>query len=79
MGALPFLPPLLYSPFSLSPKLQKFFLGLKNNLPPLTVSDRSWPPAPYRFLANANEELKTIFYHWKVARGAMLLPRVAPP
>ncbi|XP_059575215.1 unconventional myosin-Ia isoform X3 [Alligator mississippiensis] len=45
--------------------LQKFFLGLKNNLPPLTVSDRSWPPAPYRFLANANEELKTIFYHWK--------------
>uniref|UniRef100_A0A7M4ETI2 Unconventional myosin-Ia n=1 Tax=Crocodylus porosus TaxID=8502 RepID=A0A7M4ETI2_CROPO len=45
--------------------LQKFFLGLKNNLPPLTVSDRSWPPAPYRFLTNANQELKTIFYHWK--------------
>uniref|UniRef100_A0A7M4EUS7 Unconventional myosin-Ia n=1 Tax=Crocodylus porosus TaxID=8502 RepID=A0A7M4EUS7_CROPO len=64
-GALPLLPPVLHSPFSLSPKLQKFFLGLKNNLPPLTVSDRSWPPAPYRFLTNANQELKTIFYHWK--------------
>uniref|UniRef100_A0A8C3HJL3 Unconventional myosin-Ia n=1 Tax=Chrysemys picta bellii TaxID=8478 RepID=A0A8C3HJL3_CHRPI len=47
------------------PKLQKFFLGLRNNLPPLVVTDRSWPAAPYKFLANTNEELKKIFYPWK--------------
>ncbi|XP_039370490.1 unconventional myosin-Ia isoform X2 [Mauremys reevesii] len=45
--------------------LQKFFLGLRSNLPPLVVTDRSWPPAPYKFLANTNEELKKIFYPWK--------------
>ncbi|XP_053868690.1 unconventional myosin-Ia isoform X2 [Malaclemys terrapin pileata] len=45
--------------------LQKFFLGLRNNLPPLVVTDRSWPAAPYKFLANTNEELKKIFYPWK--------------
>uniref|UniRef100_A0A8C3HK04 Unconventional myosin-Ia n=1 Tax=Chrysemys picta bellii TaxID=8478 RepID=A0A8C3HK04_CHRPI len=48
--------------------LQKFFLGLRNNLPPLVVTDRSWPAAPYKFLANTNEELKKIFYPWKVCR-----------
>ncbi|XP_030410515.1 unconventional myosin-Ia isoform X2 [Gopherus evgoodei] len=45
--------------------LQKFFLGLRSNLPPLVVTDRSWPAAPYKFLANTNEELKKIFYAWK--------------
>uniref|UniRef100_A0A674JMH5 Unconventional myosin-Ia n=1 Tax=Terrapene triunguis TaxID=2587831 RepID=A0A674JMH5_9SAUR len=45
--------------------LQKFFLGLRSNLPPLVVTDRSWPAAPYKFLANTNEELKKIFYPWK--------------
>uniref|UniRef100_A0A8C0IMH9 Unconventional myosin-Ia n=1 Tax=Chelonoidis abingdonii TaxID=106734 RepID=A0A8C0IMH9_CHEAB len=45
--------------------LQKFFLGLQSNLPPLVVTDRSWPAAPYKFLANTNEELKKIFYPWK--------------
>nr|XP_006130875.1 unconventional myosin-Ia-like isoform X2 [Pelodiscus sinensis] len=46
--------------------LQKFFVGLRTGLPPLAVSDRSWPAAPYKFLANTNEELKKIFYCWKV-------------
>ncbi|XP_067385770.1 unconventional myosin-Ia [Emydura macquarii macquarii] len=45
--------------------VQKFFLGLKNNLPPMLVTDRTWPAAPYKFLANTNEELKKIFYPWK--------------
>ncbi|XP_075757940.1 LOW QUALITY PROTEIN: unconventional myosin-Ia [Pelodiscus sinensis] len=45
--------------------LQKFFVGLRTGLPPLAVSDRSWPAAPYKFLANTNEELKKIFYCWK--------------
>ncbi|XP_038234668.1 unconventional myosin-Ia isoform X2 [Dermochelys coriacea] len=45
--------------------VQKFFLGLRTNLPPMVVTDRSWPTAPYKFLANTNEELKKIFYLWK--------------
>ncbi|NXK15475.1 MYO1A protein, partial [Herpetotheres cachinnans] len=45
--------------------VQKFLVGLGRNLPPLSVMDRTWPPAPYKFLANANQELRRIFYHWK--------------
>lgn len=44
-------------------------MGLAKNLPPLSVTDRTWPPAPYRFLDDANQELKNIFYHWKVGAG----------
>ncbi|XP_075301937.1 unconventional myosin-Ia isoform X2 [Opisthocomus hoazin] len=45
--------------------VQKFLVGLGRNLPPLSVMDRTWPPAPYKFLANANQELRNIFYRWK--------------
>lgn len=45
--------------------VQKFLVGLGRNLPPLSVMDRTWPPAPYKFLANANQELRSIFYRWK--------------
>ncbi|NXT96058.1 MYO1A protein, partial [Anhinga rufa] len=45
--------------------VQKFLVGLGRNLPPLSVTDRTWPPAPYKFLADANQELRSIFYHWK--------------
>ncbi|NXE83601.1 MYO1A protein, partial [Cochlearius cochlearius] len=45
--------------------VQKFLVGLGRNLPPLSVTDRTWPPAPYKFLADANQELRRIFYHWK--------------
>ncbi|XP_009466994.1 PREDICTED: unconventional myosin-Ia [Nipponia nippon] len=45
--------------------VQKFLVGLRMNLPPLSVTDRTWPPAPYKFLASANQELRTIFYRWK--------------
>ncbi|XP_064590810.1 unconventional myosin-Ia isoform X3 [Zonotrichia leucophrys gambelii] len=45
--------------------VQKYLVGLAKNLPPLSVTDRTWPPAPYRFLDNTNQELKNIFYHWK--------------
>lgn len=48
--------------------VQKFLVGLRNNLPPLAVTDRTWPPAPYKFLAGANQELKDIFYRWKCKR-----------
>ncbi|KAI1229839.1 Unconventional myosin-Ia [Lamprotornis superbus] len=46
--------------------VQRYLLGLAKNLPPLSVTDRTWPPAPYRFLDKTNQELKNIFYHWKV-------------
>uniref|UniRef100_A0A8C3JRK1 Unconventional myosin-Ia n=1 Tax=Calidris pygmaea TaxID=425635 RepID=A0A8C3JRK1_9CHAR len=42
-----------------------FLVGLARNLPPLSVMDRTWPPAPYKFLADANQELRSIFYRWK--------------
>ncbi|NXJ31996.1 MYO1A protein, partial [Ciconia maguari] len=45
--------------------VQKFLVGLGRNLPPLLVTDRTWPPAPYKFLADANQELRSIFYRWK--------------
>ncbi|KAM6112389.1 unconventional myosin-Ia [Phoenicopterus ruber ruber] len=45
--------------------VQKFLVGLGKNLPPLSVMDRTWPPAPYKFLADANQELRSIFYRWK--------------
>ncbi|XP_075381548.1 unconventional myosin-Ia isoform X2 [Mycteria americana] len=45
--------------------VQKFLVGLRRNLPPLLVMDRTWPPAPYKFLADANQELRSIFYRWK--------------
>ncbi|KAM6233454.1 LOW QUALITY PROTEIN: unconventional myosin-Ia [Porphyrio hochstetteri] len=45
--------------------VQKFLVGLGRNLPPLAVTDRTWPPAPYKFLADANQELRSIFYRWK--------------
>ncbi|PKU40916.1 unconventional myosin-ia [Limosa lapponica baueri] len=45
--------------------VQKFLVGLARNLPPLSVMDRTWPPTPYKFLADANQELRNIFYRWK--------------
>ncbi|KAM9368114.1 unconventional myosin-Ia [Phaethornis superciliosus] len=43
----------------------KFLVGLGRNLPPLLVTDKTWPPPPYKFLTNANQELRNIFYRWK--------------
>ncbi|XP_030366372.1 unconventional myosin-Ia isoform X2 [Strigops habroptila] len=54
--------------------VQKFLMGLSRNLPPLSVMDRTWPPASYKFLANANEELRNIFYHWKCKKYREELP-----
>uniref|UniRef100_G3VSQ4 Unconventional myosin-Ia n=1 Tax=Sarcophilus harrisii TaxID=9305 RepID=G3VSQ4_SARHA len=44
--------------------VQKFLLGLRNNLP-TKVTDHRWPPPPYKVFTLVNQELKTIFYHWK--------------
>ncbi|XP_059727717.1 unconventional myosin-Ia isoform X2 [Haemorhous mexicanus] len=54
--------------------VHRYLVGLAKNLPPLSVMDRSWPPAPYRFLDDANQELKNIFYHWKCKKYRDQLP-----
>ncbi|XP_030115172.4 unconventional myosin-Ia isoform X2 [Taeniopygia guttata] len=54
--------------------VQRYLVGLAKNLPPLSVTDRTWPPAPYRFLSDANQELKNIFYHWKCKKYRDQLP-----
>ncbi|NXJ86917.1 MYO1A protein, partial [Trogon melanurus] len=54
--------------------VQKFLVGLGRNLPPLEVMDRTWPPAPYAFLADANQELRSIFYRWKCKKYRDQLP-----
>ncbi|XP_054859456.1 unconventional myosin-Ia-like isoform X4 [Eublepharis macularius] len=53
---------------------QKFLLALKNNLPSMTVTDHTWPPAPYRFFTDANQELKKIFHHWRCKKYRDQLP-----
>ncbi|NXC28641.1 MYO1A protein, partial [Campylorhamphus procurvoides] len=52
----------------------RYLVGLAKNLPPLSVTDRTWPPAPYKFLDGANQELKGIFYHWKCKKYRDQLP-----
>ncbi|NXJ99277.1 MYO1A protein, partial [Corythaixoides concolor] len=54
--------------------VQKFLVELGRNLPSLSVMDRTWPPAPYKFLANANQELRGIFYRWKCKKYRDQLP-----
>ncbi|XP_066440553.1 unconventional myosin-Ia [Eleutherodactylus coqui] len=48
--------------------LQKYFLGLKNNLPSMSITDKTWEPPKYKFLTSANEELKRLFQLWKCKR-----------
>ncbi|NXA10271.1 MYO1A protein, partial [Sapayoa aenigma] len=52
----------------------RYLVGLGKNLPPLSVMDRTWPPAPYKFLDGANQELKNIFYRWKCKKYRDQLP-----
>ncbi|XP_077185213.1 unconventional myosin-Ia-like isoform X2 [Paroedura picta] len=54
--------------------VQKFLLALKKNLPSMTVTDHTWPPAPYRFLTATNQELKKIFHHWRCKKYRDQLP-----
>ncbi|XP_072511199.1 unconventional myosin-Ia isoform X2 [Notamacropus eugenii] len=42
--------------------VQKFLLGLRNNLPS-KITDHSWLPPPYKVFTRANQELKKIFHH----------------
>ncbi|XP_032145998.1 unconventional myosin-Ia isoform X2 [Sapajus apella] len=48
--------------------VQKFLLGLKNNLPSTNVLDKTWPATPYKCFSTANQELRQLFYQWKCKR-----------
>ncbi|EAW96983.1 myosin IA, isoform CRA_c [Homo sapiens] len=54
--------------------VQKFLLGLKNNLPSTNVLDKTWPAAPYKCLSTANQELQQLFYQWKAKVPGSAVP-----
>ncbi|KAM3607281.1 uncharacterized protein V6R79_005031 [Siganus canaliculatus] len=51
--------------FTIQRIMQKYFLGLKNNMPSMSPVDKNWPARPYRFLDGAHKELRRIFHHWR--------------
>ncbi|XP_056436464.1 unconventional myosin-Ib isoform X4 [Gadus chalcogrammus] len=54
----------IYS-FIMQRLMQKYFLGLKRDLPSMSPIGGSWPTRPYRFLDTAHTELRSIFHHWR--------------
>ncbi|XP_068937582.1 unconventional myosin-Ia [Petaurus breviceps papuanus] len=53
--------------------VQKFLLGLGNNLPS-KITDHSWPPPPYKFFTRANQEMKKIFHYCRCKKYWDQLP-----
>ncbi|XP_076602587.1 unconventional myosin-Ib isoform X2 [Chaetodon auriga] len=51
--------------FTIQRIMQKYFLGLKNNMPPMSPIDKNWPARPYRFLDGVHKELQRIFHLWR--------------
>uniref|UniRef100_A0A671V131 Myosin IB n=1 Tax=Sparus aurata TaxID=8175 RepID=A0A671V131_SPAAU len=51
--------------FTIQRIMQKYFLGLKSNMPPMSPIDKNWPTRPYRFLDGTHKELRRIFHLWR--------------
>ncbi|KAM4561645.1 unconventional myosin-Ib isoform 3-T3 [Fundulus diaphanus] len=51
--------------FTIQRIMQKYFLGLKSNLPSMSPVDKSWPSRPYSFLDGVHAELRRIFHLWR--------------
>ncbi|XP_072104793.1 unconventional myosin-Ib-like [Mobula birostris] len=51
--------------FIMSSVIQLYLLGLKNNLPSMSPTDKNWPQLRFHFLSKADKELKRIFHLWK--------------
>uniref|UniRef100_A0A1A8LUB3 Unconventional myosin-Ib n=1 Tax=Nothobranchius pienaari TaxID=704102 RepID=A0A1A8LUB3_9TELE len=51
--------------FTIQKIMQKYFVGLKNNMPSMSPVDKSWPARPYLFLDGAHAELRRIFHLWR--------------
>uniref|UniRef100_A0A665V744 Unconventional myosin-Ib n=1 Tax=Echeneis naucrates TaxID=173247 RepID=A0A665V744_ECHNA len=47
-------------------QMQKYFLGLKSNMPSMSPIDKNWPARPYLFLEGVHTELRRIFHLWRV-------------
>ncbi|XP_027146773.1 unconventional myosin-Ib isoform X4 [Larimichthys crocea] len=45
--------------------MQKYFLGLKNTMPPMSPIEKNWPARPYLFLDGVHKELRRIFHLWR--------------
>ncbi|XP_018424115.1 PREDICTED: unconventional myosin-Ia [Nanorana parkeri] len=45
--------------------LQKYFLGLKGNLPSMSPTNKTWTEPKYKFLIPINQELMRVFHQWK--------------
>uniref|UniRef100_A0A4W3J562 Myosin IB n=1 Tax=Callorhinchus milii TaxID=7868 RepID=A0A4W3J562_CALMI len=45
--------------------IQKYLLELKNKLPSMSPTERSWPARSYLFLDSTHSELKRIFHLWR--------------
>uniref|UniRef100_A0A8C6PUG8 Myosin IB n=1 Tax=Nothobranchius furzeri TaxID=105023 RepID=A0A8C6PUG8_NOTFU len=50
---------------SVCDQMQKYFVGLKNNMPSMSPVDKSWPARPYLFLDGAHAALRRIFHLWR--------------
>ncbi|KAM9347706.1 unconventional myosin-Ib isoform 3-T3 [Symphorus nematophorus] len=51
--------------FTIQRIMQKYFLGLKNSMPPMSPIDKNWPARPYLFLDGTHKELRRIFHLWR--------------
>ncbi|XP_062287120.1 unconventional myosin-Ib isoform X3 [Scomber scombrus] len=51
--------------FTIQRIMQKYFLGLKSNLPSMSPIDKNWPSRPYHFLDGVHKELRRIFHLWR--------------
>uniref|UniRef100_A0A1A8C9D8 Unconventional myosin-Ib n=1 Tax=Nothobranchius kadleci TaxID=1051664 RepID=A0A1A8C9D8_NOTKA len=51
--------------FTIQRIMQKYFVGLKNNMPSMSPIDKSWPARPYLFLDGAHAALRRIFHLWR--------------
>ncbi|XP_067459275.1 unconventional myosin-Ib isoform X2 [Thunnus thynnus] len=51
--------------FTIQRIMQKYFLGLKRDLPSMSPIDKSWPSRPYLFLDGVHTELRRIFHLWR--------------
>uniref|UniRef100_A0A665V587 Myosin IB n=1 Tax=Echeneis naucrates TaxID=173247 RepID=A0A665V587_ECHNA len=51
--------------FTIQRIMQKYFLGLKSNMPSMSPIDKNWPARPYLFLEGVHTELRRIFHLWR--------------
>ncbi|XP_077339685.1 unconventional myosin-Ia isoform X1 [Lithobates pipiens] len=45
--------------------IQKYLIGLKNNLPSMSPTNKTWTQPKYKFLIPLNQELMKLFHLWK--------------